>query len=306
VERSKSTRSPAPRKRLGERLAGAPISWGVCEVPGWGFQLPPERVLEELAGLGFAAVERGPDGFLPDDPRDLRVLLARHRLRLVASFVPAVLHRPDRLAPEMEAVTRAARALSAAGGEVLVLAAATGEAGYERGRSLSEPEWRALARAVAAAQRIASAHDLALAVHPHYGTVIEDDAQVARLLEVSDAALCLDVGHLAVAGADALETARRTHARVRHVHLKDVEATLAARVRAGEMGYHAAVKAGLYRPLGQGASRIAEVVELLESNGYGGWYVLEHDVVLGGEPRPGEGPWRDGQRSLDFLRSLAA
>jgi inosose dehydratase len=23
------------------RIAGAPISWGLCEVPGWGYQLSP-------------------------------------------------------------------------------------------------------------------------------------------------------------------------------------------------------------------------------------------------------------------------
>ena len=27
------------------KIAGAPISWGVCEVPGWGFQMNPDRVL---------------------------------------------------------------------------------------------------------------------------------------------------------------------------------------------------------------------------------------------------------------------
>ena len=30
------------------KIAGAPISWGVCEVPGWGYQLPPDRVLTEM------------------------------------------------------------------------------------------------------------------------------------------------------------------------------------------------------------------------------------------------------------------
>ena len=33
------------------RIAGAPISWGVCEVPGWGHQLSPERVLAEIAKI---------------------------------------------------------------------------------------------------------------------------------------------------------------------------------------------------------------------------------------------------------------
>ena len=47
------------------RIAGAPISWGVCEVPGWGYQLEPNKVLSEMRELGLAATELGPDGFLP-------------------------------------------------------------------------------------------------------------------------------------------------------------------------------------------------------------------------------------------------
>ena len=47
------------------RIAGAPISWGVCEVPGWGYQLGPERVLAEMREVGLTATEFGPDGFLP-------------------------------------------------------------------------------------------------------------------------------------------------------------------------------------------------------------------------------------------------
>jgi len=51
------------------RIAAAPISWGVCEVPGWGYQLSPERVLREMQQLGVTATEFGPDGFLPEHPR---------------------------------------------------------------------------------------------------------------------------------------------------------------------------------------------------------------------------------------------
>ena len=291
---------------LTHRVAGAPISWGVCEVPGWGFQLAPDRVLAELAGLGFTALERGPQGFLPDDTQTRGALLARHGLRLVASFVPAVLHERSRREAELEGVEEAARVLGEGGGEVLVLAAATGRHGYEAGAPLSEDEWRALFEGLEASARIAERHGLALAVHPHYGTVIEDGGQVGRLLEGSGVDLCLDVGHLAVAGADALEVARRAEGRIRHVHLKDVDATFAERVRAREMGYHEAVRAGLYRPLGEGASRIRETVALLEASGYHGWYVLEQDVVLSAEPPPGAGPARDVERSLAFLRALGA
>jgi inosose dehydratase len=77
-------------------------------------------------------------------------------------------------------------------------------------------------------------------------------------------------------------------------------------VQARELGYHAAVREGLYRPLGQGAGRVGELVRLLESHGYRGWYVLEQDVVLSADPPLGAGPAADAGRSLEFLRGLAA
>jgi inosose dehydratase len=76
------------------RVAGAPISWGVCEVPGWGHQLAPARVLAEMRDLGLAATEFGPDGFLPPAPDQAAALLAGHGLAAVGGFVPVVLHDP--------------------------------------------------------------------------------------------------------------------------------------------------------------------------------------------------------------------
>ena len=304
MERSKAHSPGSDPWGLARRVAGAPISWGVCEVPGWGFQLSVERVLSELAGLGLTATEHGPQGFLPEEGQASRALLDRHGLRLVASFVPAVLHLRARRETELQTVENAARTLAETGGEVLVLAAATGREGYEAGAPLADDEWQSLFEGLERSAEVARRHGLALAVHPHYGTVIENGAQVDRLLEGSAVDLCLDAGHLAVAGADALEVARRANGRVGHVHLKDVDPGLAGRVRAREIGYHEAVRAGLYRPLGQGASRIRETVSLLEGNGYAGWYVLEQDVVLETEPPAGEGPVRDVARSLEFLLGL--
>ena len=275
-------------------------------MPGWGFQLGVERVLSELAGLGLTATEHGPQGFLPEAGGASRALLDRHGLRLIASFVPAVLHLRSRREAELQTVENAARALAEAGGQVLVLAAATGREGYEAGGPLGDDEWQSLFEGLERSADVARRHGLALAVHPHYGTVIENAAHVDRLLEGSKVDLCLDAGHLAVAGADALEVARKAHGRIGHVHLKDVDAGLAERVRAREIGYHEAVRAGLYRPLGQGASRIRETVALLESSGYAGWYVLEQDVVLEAEPPAGAGPVEDVARSLEFLLGLAA
>lgn len=257
------------------KLAAAPISWGVSEVPGWGAQLPPARVLADARRLGFDAIEAGPPGFLPDDPGAARELLARHDLRLVGGFVTAVLHSS---APELDAVRRAAQWLGDAGGDVLVLAAASEREDYETVVELSDAEWARLFASLAAVEDIASRASLTLAVHPHVGTAIERRAHVERFLEGSDAGLCLDTGHLFIGGSDPVDLVNE---RVRHVHLKDVDAKLANLVRDRRLGYAAAVRRGLYRPLGRGDARIADVVAALGD--YEGWGVLEQDVALADE-----------------------
>ena len=76
------------------RIAGAPISWGVCEVPGWGHQMGPDRVLTEMATLGLEAMEFGPLGFLPEDAEGRKATLAKHNMVAVGGFFPVVLHDP--------------------------------------------------------------------------------------------------------------------------------------------------------------------------------------------------------------------
>jgi inosose dehydratase len=142
-------------------------------------------------------------------------------------------------------------------------------------------------------------------LHPHYGTVVQRDTHVDRVLEGTEIGICVDVGHLMVGGADPLAVTKSALNRVRHVHLKDVDADLAARVQRGEIGYRDAVAAGLYRPLGSGDVDIAKVVRLLESAGYAGWYVLEQDMVLERVPADGEGPVVDAAASVRFLTDLS-
>jgi inosose dehydratase len=286
------------------RVAGAPISWGVCEVPGWGYQLEPDRVLSEMAGLGLPATELGPDGYLPIDASRLEAALADHGLGLVAGFVPAVLHEPGVLAEELERVAAQADLLAAAGAEVLVLAASTGRDGYEAGADLDATSWASFVAGIGRVIDLGSERDLTVALHPHQGTVIEGPRQVERLLESSPVSLCVDTGHLMVGGADPAELTTDARDRVAHVHLKDVSADLAEQVRAGRMGYRDAVAAGMYRPLGSGDVDVTAIVSALEASDYDGWYVLEQDAVLEGPPEEGRGPVRDVAVSLAFIERL--
>src|SRR5439155_19893775 len=113
---------------------------------------------------------------------------------------------------------------------------------------------------------------------------------VRRLLELTDAGICLDTGHLAVAGADPQRVAAEAGSRVAHVHLKDADGALARRLRAGELGFAEAVRHGLFRPLGAGDVGVDAVVRRLDAVGYRGWFTLEQDAVLAGDPERGDGP----------------
>jgi inosose dehydratase len=284
---------------LAERVAGAPITWGICEVPGWGLQLPAERVLSEMRSLGLRATELGPDGFLPRGFE--RALLEAHGLSLVAGFVPVVLHDPSSLERELAKVDAAADTISALGGRVLVLAASTGVEGYEEAGRLGTAGWAALGRGIDRAMASAGERGLLVALHPHHGTVVERPEDIERLLDVSGVDVCLDTGHVMVGGGDPVAIARTAGSRVIHVHLKDVDGTLAERVAAGDLGYHAAVGAGLYRSLGEGDVDVRAVLRTVEESGGAVWYVLEHDEVLDHEPEAGSGPLLNARRSLAFL-----
>ena len=285
------------------RLAAAPISWGVCEVPGWGHQLAPDRVLADAARLGFREIELGPPGFLPDDVAAARALLGRHGLRIIAAFVTAVLHRRDALDAALASIAEQARRVAALGGEVLVLAAASGRDGYDAPLALSEDDWRALFDALPRARDAASKHGLTVALHPHVGTAVETAEAIDRVVRDSDVPLCLDTGHVFVGGGDPLRLAREWPRRIVHVHLKDADAALSADVRERRVPYAQAVRRGLFRPLGEGGAHIADVLDALRAAGYAGWYVLEQDIALTDVPTEANDPVRDITRGRDFARS---
>ena len=283
------------------KIAGAPINWGVCEVPGWGHQLAAERVLTEMRDVGLAATETGPQGFLPGDPAALTALLQSYDLRCVGSFLPVLLHDPAH--DPVPETTAPLDSLIATGAEVLVLAAATGAEGYDSRPTLDEQQWATLLANLDRVAAVAAERGILAVLHPHVGTMVENRADVQRVLDGSTVQLCLDTGHLLIGGTDPLQLAREVPGRIAHTHLKDVDAGLAARVQAGDISYTEAVRAGIYTPLGTGDVDIAGIVKALLDDGFDGWFVMEQDTILDDEPT-GEGPVRDVRASVAYLHDV--
>lgn len=298
-----SSDQPAPARRPPlRRLAGAPISWGACEVPGWGPMPDVETVLDEMSQLGLSGTERGPPGFLPADPVMLRAQLQRHGLQFVGAFTPLVLHEPD-----LEPTARRARAvvdlLARAGGQVLVVAVVQ-EADWGTPRELSDSEWRRVGAHASQIEALAAEHGITTALHPHAGTLIETADQVTRALSETEVGWCLDTGHLLIGGTDPAAFARDHGHRVTHVHLKDVDEAVAARLRAGELSLLQATREGLYLPLGDGDVAVAATIKALDAHGYDGWFVLEQDMAIAADEPPADrSAVLDATKSIGFLNS---
>jgi inosose dehydratase len=284
-----------------DKIAGAPISWGVCEVPGWGYQLGPERVLKEMREVGILATELGPEGFLPSDPAAMASVLSEHGLQAVGGFTPLLLHVPGH--DPLPEVDRILDGYVASGAQVLVLSAVTGSAGYDTRPPLDDSAWKRLLSNLDGVAKVAGDRDVQAVLHPHVGTMIESGEEVQQVLHGSSISLCLDTGHLLIGGTDPAELARQAPERIAHLHLKDVDSTIAAKVQSGQLTYSEAVKLRMYRPLGQGDIDVPAIVGHLRAYGYNGWYALEQDTILTEEPRD-EGPLADVRTSAEYLRTI--
>lgn len=289
-------------KRSAHRLALSPSCWGINEATGWGHQIDAERVLSEAAAVGEGAITAGPPRFLPDRSDQAKAMLRRHRLGVVAGQVHAVLHHHDIRGPELAHIDGHAHWLSAVGAETLVLAAISERGPGASGRAtLSNSEWAHLLHSVGSVEHVCARHRLKLAVQPRFGSIIQGPREIERLLVGSEAGVCLDVAHLVIAGADPVEVIELTHGRIQHVHLNDVDADVASRLRGGSIDYAEAVAQGLYVPAGEGGGDVSRVAEALRAARYRGWYTLEQETRLALRD---DRPLGRISRSLEFVLPL--
>ena len=288
-----------------DRVAAAPITWGVDGSPGWGFLVSRERYVREMTSLGLRATELGPDGYLPSDPDQLDSYLKEHDLAVVGGWVPMAMAFQSMFDESLEYLRRACQQFQRAGADVLVLGPVWDYLGYEKRGVLDAEQWSTFFRNLEIVDAIATEHGLKTALHQHIGTVIEDQSDLDRLLNNSGVKLCVDTGHMLSAGIDPLTVVRADPSRVAHVHLKDISVSLANRISTGEVSFGAAVKDGLFLPLGTGDVDLAGVIGALEDAGYRGWYAIEQDCFLTENPPEGQGPVEDCRISYRYLVELA-
>jgi inosose dehydratase len=270
------------------RIATAPVSWGIWEQtidrPDL---IPADTFLQTIVELGYSATETGPPGYFAPNGASAAEKARAAGVDLVATFLPLRLDDADGFEEDLAALDRTVEVLEATGGGIVLLAdMETPEraraAGSEERRQATSWDAKTVERAAGrlqAAADIVRSRGLDVALHPHAATHVESEEETEQMLARTDIALCIDTGHTIVGGGDPLELAQRHRDRLRHVHLKDVDGDVLARLQRGDVDMDEAWPLGIFCEFGRGVVPLREFLALDEVRALDGYGVIEQDRV---------------------------
>ena len=269
------------------RLASAPCTWGVWErTVDRDDLIPPDLMLRTVQELGYRGIELGPPGYLGADADAVLRTLEPYGLELVGAFAPLRIADEDGFRDDLAFLDQTISILAAtgargpvvlAGDENEIRLASAGRPDATRASALGADEFKRAAERIQHAAERARSAGVAAAFHPHTATYIESPDEVAALLEATDVSIAFDTGHTVVGGGDPVELAREARGRITHLHLKDVDQSVLARIRSQELTVEQAWESGLFCEFGTGAVDFPAVLTALD--GFAGWAVVEQDRV---------------------------
>lgn len=274
------------------RIAGAPVNYGIYQPTDP--EVDPEDLLAALAADGYAGVDSGPIGYLGTG-ETLRRRLAAAGIGLAGGWVDLRFTDPDGFAADLAQLDAALDVFTAVTVDDPRFAprptlACPGDPARmarpgippDLTTALPASDWPEFAARVQQAADRCRDRGLEPVFHYHLGTLVETGAEADRLLELTDVAICLDTGHLALAGGDPVAAARLWAGRIGQVHLKGADLGVHRRVRDAGGGLTDVVAAGGFCPLGSGDVDLAAVLGALDQTGYTGWLVIEQDAPAQG------------------------
>jgi inosose dehydratase len=267
-------------------LATAPDSWGVwfaqdARQVGW------KQYLDEVAAAGYLYTELGPQGFLPQDPAQLREELAARGLTVCGGTVFAGLHKgKEALDKAKEDFGREARLLREVGAEYLVHLPdqyTDQHGGALTGSAEIDPEqWQALVSGTnELAKHLLEEYGVKLVFHPHADTHVDTQERIERFLSDTHADLvnlCLDTGHVAYCAGNNVEIIRRFPERITYAHLKQVDPEIRERVRRENLSLAEAVPLGVMCEPPFGEPGMPELLAALAELDRDIYCVIEQDL----------------------------
>jgi inosose dehydratase len=301
----------------GIAVANAPVSYGAFELTvGQDANVPDGlSVLDQVAGAGYAGIDLGPVGYLGSGG-ELGERLAERGLGLAGAYLELPYADPDaleRTLPDLDAMLSVFDAIQSylpGPPPRPTLADAGSQARRARpGRSAGDPSegldaeaWRRFGAGLIRVVAYCRDRGYEPTFHPETGTYVEAPWEIERVLELSDIGLCLETGHMMLGGGDPAVMLRTWAHRINHVHLKDVLLDVMKGIVADDAPVTDIWSREAFCALGQGDLDVPGVLSGLAAIGFGGWLVVEQDIL----PRTAERFARAAQDQRENRTHLGA
>ena len=262
------------------KLGIAPIAWWNDDLEELSDDVSLEECLRQASEAGYSGMETGRR--FPMDPAVLGPVLERHGISVCGGWFSGLLlsseieAEKDRIAPQLE-LFKAMGAPCIVYGETAGTIQGDQSAPLASKLKLDEAQIKEYGRKMTAFAEWCAAQGMPLSYHHHMSAPIETEAELDLLMAHSGAALPLlfDAGHMAFAGGDVLRVIDKHHARINHVHTKDVRGDVIAGLDRSRHSFLDAVIKGAFTVPGDGSLDFDAIVQRLAAHGYEGWFVVE-------------------------------
>lgn len=265
------------------KLGIAPIAWTNDDMPDLGKENTFEQCVSEMALAGFTGSEVG--NKYPRDTEVLKKALQLRGMEICNQWFSCFL-----ITKPFEEVEREFRSqltyLKTMGAKII---GASEQSHSVQGMVdtpifghkyvMNDEEWDMFCKGMNRLGKIAKEeYGISLTFHHHMGTVVQDEAEVDRMMENTDGeyvSLLFDTGHFEYCGVDPLKMVKKYSGRIKHVHLKDIRKEVVEKVRAENLSFLDGVRLGTFTVPGDGCIDFEPIFKVLEESGYEGYMLVE-------------------------------
>jgi inosose dehydratase len=263
-----------PRARLGI----APIAWWNDDLEELSDDVSLEECLRQASFAGFTGMETGRR--FPMNMDELGPILARYGISVCGGWFSGLLLDGD-IEAEKDRIAGQHAFFKAAGAPCIVYGETARSVQGERHTplvqkpKLTEAEMAVYGRKVSDFDDWCAGQGMPLAYHHHMAAAVETEPELDLLMKHSSVPLLFDAGHMAFAGGDNLRVIDNHHARISHVHTKDVRQEVIDGIDRKRESFLDAVIKGAFTVPGDGSLDFEVIVKALAAKGYEGWFVIE-------------------------------
>ncbi|MNR04617.1 Inosose dehydratase [compost metagenome] len=143
---------------------------------------------------------------------------------------------------------------------------------------LTDEQWHHVVDGLHKAGQYCKDIGMKLVYHFHGETVVETEAEIGRLMAMTDPELVymlFDTGHAYYGGCDPLQLLQKHYDRIAYIHFKDVRKDVLEQHLKDGFRFREGVRRGVFTVPGDGCIDFKAICDELQRRNYEGWIIIE-------------------------------